>query len=346
MQRRPDMLQMRSKFDELARDASRDGRGRLLSDLSTLVLNDRSTRENELELFFDIVRFILPVVAADHRGRFAETAADHDGVPRDVLLKLACDEIAVAAPVLSRSQGFSGPELVGLAKDGSDEHRLAIAGRPRVPGPLTEVLVQLGSRAVLFCLVGNDGAVFTEIAARELHRRAGGDEDLLQVLVTRADLGALLAGTLRGTLSRLTEAEAPKVRKITPPAPPARPENPGVAHLLGELRQGKRKLAEIVSELTTADRHADLARFLGDVASIDESQILRVLVRADANGIATVARGMGLDSETYGRIVEMRRRKLKFSTSQVRWEREHFDRLDLAEAKSTLSGFVDRRKRG
>lgn len=339
------MRNRKATLDALARDGSAEGRGRLLVDLGDLVLTDPPAGADERALFFDIARRILPDTATPYRRRFSETAADRDCVPLDVLMVLATDAIEIAAPVLTRSSGFGEAELIVLATHQSDAHRLAIAGRPAVAGTVTEVLVRHGSLPVLRRLGTNEGAVFTAAAIEDVRRRAEGDEELFAVFVARADLADLLAGSLRETMSRLAAAPPKRARTAAPARPiETRPENAGVARLLADLRTGRRRLGEIVVELADADRHADLARFLGDVSSIDESQILRVLVRSDSNGIAMVARGLEIADDAWARIVELRRRKLKFSASQCKWEREHYGRLDVLEAKATLSNFADRRR--
>lgn len=332
------MQREQAKLDTLAHDASSQGRGRLLVDLTRLVLSDRPMADRELEMFFDIVRAILPEAAAVYRRRFSETAADHSAVPTDVLRALAGDEIAVAAPVLTRSLGLTDPHLVEIALGESDDHRLAIAARTAVSGDVTEVLVRLGSRAVLHRLGGNAGALFNNAAIEEIGRRAEGDDALVRLLGARRDLGAYFDSDVHIVPARAASGKGGSVATHAP-----RVENVGVARLLADMQAGKRQLDDIVVELANADRHADLARFLGEIALIDESQILRVLVRADANGIATVARGLDLTPETYARIVELRRRKLRFSAAQARWENEHYDRLDVAEARVTLSAFSERR---
>jgi hypothetical protein len=335
-----EMQPNQAKLDDLARDASSRGRGRLLIDLTRLVLSDRAMEGRELEMFFDIVRSILPESAVVYRRRFSETAADHQAVPIDVLMTLAGDEIAVAAPVLVRSRGLTDPHLVDIARGESDDHRLAIAARTSVSGEVTEVLVRLGSRAVLHRLGGNVGALFNNAAIEEIGRRAEGDDALVRLLGSRRDLGAYFDGDVHiAPPPRTASGKGGSV-----PGHVSRSENVGVSRLLADMREGKRKPDDIVVELANADRHADLARFLGEIAEIDESQILRVLVRADANGIATVMRGLDFSPETYVRVVELRRRKLRFSAAQARWENEHFVRLDVVEARVTLSAFTDRRK--
>ena len=359
-------------LDLLARDTSTAGRGRLLCDLTRLILVDRDADETELEIFFDIVRAILSTAAASDRREFAEVAADRRNVPHDVILVLAEDEIRVAEPVLQRSVDLTDLDLIALAETKGDEHRLAIAARVSLSGAVTEVLVRHGSNAVLHRLGTNAGAEFTEAGARELQHRAEQDEELFRILIERPDLADVLARCMRDTLRRIVEksrsthetavaaarraeaaaASGPKIVDMSgsegAPARPARShlaDHPDVARLVAAIRDGSSTLDAAVVELADSDHHADLACLLGEIASIDESQVLRVLVRADSVGIATVARGLDVGEAAYARIVELRQRRLKFSAGQARFEREHYGRIDAAEAKATITAHGGRRAR-
>lgn len=356
-------------LDLLARDASTSGRGRLLCDLTRLILVERDADETELEIFFDIVRAILATAAASDRREFAEVAADSHRVPHDLILVLAEDEIRVAEPVLQRSVDLTDLDLISLAETKGDEHRLAIAARVSLSGAVTEVLVRTGSDAVLHRLGANPGAEFSEATVRELHDRAERDEELFRILIERPDLADVLARCMRDTLRRIVEksrasheqavasvrrAEVATEETVSEPAAPepAKPapvarlaDRPELARLLGRVRSGEAPLDAAVVELADTDRHADLACLLGEIASIDESQVLRVLVRADSVGIATVARALGVGEAAYARIVELRMRRLKFSAGQARFERDHYGRVDAAEAMATITAHGGRRAR-
>lgn len=367
-------------LDLLARDASTSGRGRLLCDLTRLILVDRDADETELEIFFDIVRAILSTAAASDRREFAEAAADRSAVPHDIIVVLAEDEIRVAEPVLQRSVDLTDLDLIALAETKGDEHRLAIAARVSLSGSVTEVLVRHGSRAVLHRLGANQGADFTEDAIREIQHRAESDEELFRILIERPDLADVLARCMRDTLRRIVdksrsshetavaaarrgEAAAEKAAPApVGPAPAAvaiatageplvmlerRPvaDRPDVAALVDRIKSGGMSLSVAVGELADNDRHADLACLIGEVANIDESQVMRVMVRADSVGIATVARGLDIDEATFSKIVDLRQRRLKFSAGQARFEREHYGRVDVAEAKATIAQHGGRRAR-
>jgi uncharacterized protein (DUF2336 family) len=356
-------------LDLLARDTSTTGRGRLLGDLTRLILVEREADETELEIFFDIVRAILTTAAASDRREFAEVAADHDKVPHDVILVLAEDEIRVAEPVLQRSVDLTDLDLISLAETKGDEHRMAIAARVSLSGAVTDVLVRHGSDAVLHRLGTNPGAAFTDDGVRELQHRAERDEELFRILIERPDLADVLARCMRDTLRRIVEKsrashetavaaararspDGPKILDAQPvPEGSAKrskahlEDRPDVARFVSRIRAGETSLDAAVVELADADHHADLACLLGEIAGIDESQVLRVLVRADSVGIATVARGLEVGEAAYARVVELRQRRLKFSAGQARFEREHYGRVDAAEAKATITQHGGRRAR-
>ncbi|WP_165498100.1 DUF2336 domain-containing protein [Siculibacillus lacustris] len=349
-------------LDLLARDASPSGRGRLLSDLSRLMLVDRQADPTELEIFFDIVRAILAGTAVNDRRVFSETAADHAAVPRDLVLILAEDEIRVAEPVLTRSALLTDDDLMALTERKNDDHRLAIAARTRLSQAVCAALVRLGSVAVLHRVGGNDGADLADETIRELQAHAERDPELQRILGERPDLPELLARCMRNTLRRIASrpqpetAEVPAAKPAAPPAversatvrplrSPAADERPEVVRLLERVTAGELTASAVVADLAAADRHAELASFLGSFADLDETQVMRVLVRADSVGIATVARGLDIDETAYAAIVELRQRRLKFSAAQSRWEREHFERLDAVEARATINQHGSRRAR-
>ncbi len=344
-------------LDILARDPSPRGRGRLLGDLANLMLVDRQADPTELEIFFDIVRAILASTAVNDRRQFSETAADQSVVPHDVILILAEDEIRVAEPVLTRSPVLTDEDLVRLTENKNDEHRLAIATRARLSQAVCTALVRLGSAAVLHRVGGNGGADLAAETIRDLQTHAERDPELQRILGERPDLPELLARCMRNTLRRIASRPAPgdetgdaadhsaaaagPQRPVRTPSPDDRPE---ITDLLARVASAELSVSGVVGTLAEADRHADLACFLGAFADLDETQVMRVLVRADSVGIATVAKGVDVDSRDFAKIVELRQRRLKFSAAQSRWEREHYDRLDAGEARATISQHGTRRR--
>lgn len=101
------------------------------------------------------------------RRVLAESVKLAADLPRDVLLALARDNAAVAAPILEHSRLLNEDDLLQIAQRGSPDHRLAIAGRRLVSGRLAAALCHSGERATILRLLANEGAAITESS---LHR--------------------------------------------------------------------------------------------------------------------------------------------------------------------------------
>lgn len=319
----------------LAKDRSQPARGRLLIDLAHEILVPGTMAATEQELFFDIVRRLLPCLSLADRRVFADVAADCVSFPRDLLNGLAADDIVVAEPVLRRAIGLRDDDLADLAGRLGIDHRAAIATRAVVSARIVRILMRRGGREVMHRLCANQGAEIGEDSLRDLRLRAEHDDGLLGILRARGD--DRRDPRRHGEPVRLPEPAA------TRPAAAA-PARPLVDALVERIHSGSDTLEAIVVELADADRHADLACLIGRLARIDEAGVMRVLVRADGAGVATLAGGLALDDEAFDRVVELRRRKLRFSASQARWEREAYRKLDRSEARSTLGALGNRRR--
>lgn len=352
---------------DMARDRSSAARGRLLTLLTGLVLGDVGHATRERDIFFDIVRDLIENVPQADRERLSQVAADLEHFPRDLLIRLAADDIAVAEPVLARAVGFLDDDLIDLATRCGDDHRAAIAVRRAVSRRLSRVLVRLGDGEVLRRLGANRGAEFSDDDIHALHLRSESDPVLRDALNARDDLRDALLRVLRRMMERAVGEVRPRSRGLSargdlhpvhgvgePPAaaadedhhaaPSGKEEDHGVAVLIELVRSGKRTVDAVVVELADADRHADLARFLGTMADIDESGVLRVLVRSDVDGIALLAGGLAIAEAAFERLIELRRRKLRFSATQVKWEREAYRKLDRENARATLDQLGRRRR--
>ncbi|MCE1235167.1 MAG: DUF2336 domain-containing protein [Hyphomicrobiales bacterium] len=312
----------------LARDDSREGRDRLLAQLCAELLTDRVRAGRELDAFYEIAGLLLEKAGSAARRDFSERVAERSCCPVELLLRLAVDDIEVAEPVLLHALRLRENDLVDIASLRTEGHRVAIAQRAVVSAPVTRVLIGRGERDVLLRLGANRGAAVDEEGLRRLKHFAETDERMRRILAARDDL----------------RPKAPR----PPPAPPSEapapaPKRDAVDLLVAQARAGAITIEAVVTEMADADRQADLAAFLGRMAGVGDAAAMRVLVRRDADGIATLAAGLDVDSLAYDRIVELRRRKMRLGAAQVRWEHEAYREIDRAAARATL-GQVSRHR--
>lgn len=318
----------------LARSDSREARGRLLSILSCEVLESHGTSSGEVDVFFDISRILIEQIDPVDRRRFSQRMATHMGCPHDILLRLADDEIAVAEPVLIHAGALNEADLIDVASRRGGGHRAAIALRRDLTPLLTRTLIQAGEREVFLRLGANRTAILDAELLRSFRLRAETDERLREIMGKRPEYRAA---------ARPGTGEIDRANARTPHVPEGGDD---LSTLLRRVERGETTVDAAVIELADADRQADLVAFLARVARIDQTGVMRVLVRRDAEGIATLAGGLGLGEASFARVVELRRRRLGLSSSQVRWEREAYARVDRTQARATLEQVGGRRRTG
>ena len=117
--------------------------------------------DKECELFDEIVERVLDEVEPMARQELAERLAERADAPHRIVVRLAGDIIAVAAPVLTRSPVLMDDDLAPLALHQSQDHLLAISRRDRLSERITDILVDRGDTLVLDAVVENRGARFS-----------------------------------------------------------------------------------------------------------------------------------------------------------------------------------------
>jgi uncharacterized protein (DUF2336 family) len=151
---------------DLIEQASWTARAKSLERLATRFA-EGALEEAEWHAVTDAFRIALYDAEPLVRRVLAESVKTARDLPRDVLLALARDIAAVAAPVLEHSRLLSEDELLPIVLDGSTAHRFAMAGRRLISGRVADTLAKFGERTVIQRLVANEGAAITEAT---LHR--------------------------------------------------------------------------------------------------------------------------------------------------------------------------------
>jgi uncharacterized protein (DUF2336 family) len=156
----------REVIADLIEQSSWTARAKLLERLGTRFAAG-PLEEAEWHAIADAFRIALYDAEPLVRRVLAESVKTAADLPQDVLLALARDIAAVAAPLLEHSGQLSDDEILAIAQDGSTAHRFAIAARRLVAGRISETLVKFGERTVIQRLIANDGASISEMT---LHR--------------------------------------------------------------------------------------------------------------------------------------------------------------------------------
>lgn len=194
-----------SELEEVIQSGSRDRRVDTLRRITDLFLmGPAQLNAEQIGVFDDVLTHLVERVETKARAELAKRLAPIEQAPIEVIQRLARDdEIAVAGPVLTQSKRLCTTDLIDIARQKSQAHLLAIAGRDQIEEKLTDVLVNRGNRDVVHKLATNSGAAFSEGGYSTLVKRAGSDESLAEKLGRRLDMPLEV---FRELLLRATEA--------------------------------------------------------------------------------------------------------------------------------------------
>jgi uncharacterized protein (DUF2336 family) len=131
----------------------------------------------------------------------AEAVAIVD-VPANVLVRLAYDDdIAIAAPILERSNVLTMETLANIAKTKGLRHQMAIAGRAQLSESVTDVLVERGHSDLMRKLAANEDTKFSELGFARMINAAKSDKVLAATIAARTDVPGELQPFLKLALA-------------------------------------------------------------------------------------------------------------------------------------------------
>ena len=109
--------------------------------------------------------------------------------PAGVIARLSRDnDMAVAGPILERSDVLTDESLVEIANTKSQHHLSAIACRTRISEAVTNALIDRGNASVTLNLARNEGASFSDVGFVKLINRSRSEQNLAAALAARKDL--------------------------------------------------------------------------------------------------------------------------------------------------------------
>lgn len=343
-----------SKLQLLARERLPSARHELLRALTELFFESAADwRPQERALFDDVVEAVLDEVEPLARRELAERLAARPDAPRRVVVRLAADTIAVAAPVLTHSPVLQDDDLAPLALGKSQDHLLAIAKRAWVSERITDILVDRGDALVLDSIAENVGAQFSQPGAAALVAKARGRETLWQRLAARRDLpdhiaeqmAPALAVSLAAETSRrgvdigaaqarvlMREMQDMLAARLRAAAARARP----LDELMALIAKAELRLSEAVIELADADRVFDLAQLVCTRVGCNAHAVVRDLFATNVEPLMRSCRIAGMDLESFSAVLRLRRRRRPFGAGDIgRLLRAYQTLSDPADSPST-----------
>ncbi len=153
------------------------------------MMNGAGFSQEHVAMFDEVMSRLIAAIDGLARVTFGDQFARMPHAPPRTLRMLALDDaIEVAGPVLTRSQGISDDTLVETASTKSQAHLHAIAQRPTISAPVTDVLVDRGDQQVVRATAANPGARFSERGCAQLALRSRDDGELARSVLARSDI--------------------------------------------------------------------------------------------------------------------------------------------------------------
>ena len=205
-----------SDLEHAIRRGSAERRAATVEQITALFLSgaDRLSEE-QVAVFDEVFCRLVTEIEARALVELAATLAPIGNAPVQLIRKLAgADDIGVAGPVLTQSARLAEADLVEIARQQGQDHLLALAARPEIAAPVTDVLVARGDQAVVHHLAGNASAQFSEGGFTALVQRAGTDSVLAEQVGRRSDIPTKLFRRL--VLQATTVVQARLVANATP----------------------------------------------------------------------------------------------------------------------------------
>lgn len=191
-----------SRFDNMdfegllrmAHDRSVEGRTRLATAVGDLYVEaDDELTDRERALMTDILDQLIQDVEMSVRRALANRFAKLPNAPRELILKLANEDISIAQPILIESGVLRDAELIDIIHHRTLQHQLAIAMRHGLSEIVSDALVETGSRDVIKTLLENSGARISRATMEYLVDQSRSVNEFQEPLVRRRDLPPELA---------------------------------------------------------------------------------------------------------------------------------------------------------
>jgi len=320
-------------------EMSSDSRRQLLHAVTDLFLLDHEPTEAVKEHYGEIAAGSLGHLGDEDRKGYADRVATLPTLPHNVALTLGGDSNAeVARLVLSLSPVLTDTDLAAIAVSQSQQHLVAIAERARLSESVTDILVERGDQKVLHTVSANEGAAFSDRGFDRLLERGEGDSVITGALAGRSDLAPNRAQRVLRIVEQFSDggSAAPATEASVSLARQARQQRLEVKLLLSDLAAKVREVDDVLTMLADEDRAYHLSQVLSEIAGISIEQALRVLMQRDSSGIAVACRSLGIGATAFRAILQLRARRLYFSSRDVDDDVDAYEKLDLSTAERTL----------
>lgn len=313
-----------SKFDaaflmSLARQKSSESRSELTNIIIDLFDNQSNVlSERQRAQMYGILQSIINDIESCVRQAVAGRLALMDDVPRNLVTKLANDEINVAFPILSKSGLLRDAELIEVIKLRTEEHMLAITMRKGISENVADAIVETGREPVIISLLKNENARISTNTMEYLVEQSRRVDSFQEPILSREDLSPLLAKKMFLWVSAALRQHIISAFNLDNATVDELLEQATTEEIAASGRSQKKKVSELadalreeglvtVEMLTTALREGEVPLFVAlfaQVSKLREHLIQRLVFESGGEGLAIACRGIGMSEQEFMELYE------------------------------------------
>jgi len=339
----------------LARQKSDQAREQLFEAMGDVFLERNTVLTlQERALITDILEKLIREVSREIRRKLTVKLADAPGTPRELAVLLANDEIDIASPMLIRSKVLQDADLIEIVRNRSTQHLLAIAMRRDLSTAVADALVESGEKDVIRTLLENQDAHISRATMAYLVEQSKAVDEFQEPLVKRRDLPPELArrmclwvsAAIRQSLIDRFDIDIDKLDDSLEPIAreesekPQEPDPDAAGALAQALGEGRKLTPRLLMQTLRRGEVPLFEAMLAEMAGLRPALIRRLCYEQGGQGLAVVARGIGLSREEFASIYLLTRKArpggMSMDPADLGRALEFFDRINHGNAATVI----------
>jgi len=337
------------QIEALAHEKSRDKRRQVLNRVADLfiITNDRQT-QGDITAFGNVMDRIAYELEVEARAELSDRLSGIDNAPRQLVQRLARDDIQVARPVLERSRVLTDDDLIEIAKTRGQPFLQAISRRETLSMPVTDVMVERGESETLVEVTRNSGAEFSRSGLYTLADKAREDTTLLTALGSRSDLPADIMMEIKKRVAQRIKTEMAANQDTSPAIDDVdalvdrtaetidlEKFKQSNATLYARVRERKITEDELVM-LVRAGKLSQTVHVLSLMTGLDSRMVSHCFLRADIAALGILCKANGFSARTYLTFLQTRNGAERFGASAIARAMRDYDSLSKENALRAL----------
>lgn len=310
-------------LDEICQKDKRDRLATIVSD--HLAAGANALRKEEINVLNSMLETSLPDLRKETIQLITRKLAGSTATSNKLAMTLANGPVSIAAPILEKSPVLGQGDLLKLARVKSQGHLLAISKRDLLDRDLTRELLRRGNREVRRMVICNLGA---DISPEDFERYAA----LIPVKMGRR------IGHLRKSNDRLVHDLLKSDKDIVVgPELEERQASIPVEDWIRTLRGGKAVIDRAIAQLGMEKNLRGIVQLLAAMSGLPEKQVMHLMVRFDATGLAMVCRSLAVSPMEYSALSRLRCSHIRLPASTKCLWTANYNVLEVVDARRFLS---------